>query len=119
MTVELGIRIGFLEDYVARVLLVCQHAANSSSSPASSLFAGDAFLIQSVSNCLCSFSGKHLREHPADNLGLLRIDHHLLTIPFVAVWRIADFEGAILEPLLNRPLAVCRNGCRLSLGHTA
>ena len=119
MAVELGVRIGFLEDHIASVLFIGQHAAHRSGSPASSFFAGDAFLIQSVSDCLRSLSGKNLREHPAYNFGLLRIDHHLLTIPFVAVWRIADFEGAILEPLLNRPLAVCRNGCRLSLGHTA
>ena len=88
MAVELGVRIGFLEDYIAGVLLVGQHATYRGGSPASSLFAGNASFIQCVSDCLRSLSGKNLREHPAYNFGLLRIDHHLLTIPFVAVWRI-------------------------------
>ena len=119
VAVELRIGVGLLKNHIAGVFLVADHAAHCCRRPASSLFGGYAVCIQLVRNGVRAFAGKHLFKNPTYRLGLFRIYDHLLAIPIVAVGRIAEFEGAILESSLYGPFVILGNGCRLPLGHAA
>lgn len=80
---------------------------------------GNTICIQPGGNSLRAFTRQRLGKDTLDHLGLLRIDHHFLTVPFVAIgWR-GKLEGSILEPTHHGPFAVFRDGRRFALSHTA
>lgn len=91
----------FSEKAVADILFIGKHPANGRGRPVPVSLGRNATLVQIVRDGVGTFAGEQCREDFFHNSRLFCINDHLLTIPIVAVGRVADFIGAVLEAFLD------------------
>ena len=109
MPSEPEVRIGFLIKAVSLVPLISQDPEHRGCSPCAFSLGWNLLLIQRGSNLTCALPRQSLIENKPHPFRLILFNDKFPVSESVAVWRIAEFEGAVLKAVPYSPLAVLGN----------
>ena len=109
MSSEPEVRIGFLIKAISLVPLISQDPEHRGCSPCAFSLGWNLLLIQRGSNLTCALPRQSLIENKPHPFCLILFNDKFPVSKSVAVWRIAEFEGAVLKAVPYSPLAVLGN----------